>query len=969
MFQLRLFGGASLIDGGTPLTGRVVQRRRLALLALLASPGGRPVTRDKLVSCLWPERSASSARHSLSDTLHIIHKELGELAVLSDRDELRLNPRVVACDVIEFESALAKGDLEHAVGAYAGPFLDGFFVGGDAMEFESWAALERERLHRAYVGALESLAESAGSAGDTRRAAEWWRRLAAEEPDNSRAVLGLMGAMAGTGDRAGALRRAREHADHLRREYGAEPDPTVTEHARRIQEEPQAWLPDLPVAQTLPGLPGRSSLPRGRRARILAGGLLVIAAVTVAGIVLRGGDRAPAPGVEGTVAPAPGIAVLPFTVNDPDLDLWREGMVDLLATNLDGVAGLRAIDSRTVLARWAGRVSGEGPPDRETALDVARDTGARYAVLGGIVSSPHGMRMSADLYDLATGRKLVQRGVDGAQDSIFGMVDRLSVDLLREILMREDRTADLARVDLARSATRSFPALKAYLEGEALRHRMDPAAGDAFRRAIEADSTFALAIMHGSEALGFVNHGMEFTAEQWTAMLDRLPQRERLMGRSDLAWSQGRLRESLALLEEASARFPDDVDAWYRLGELTYHFGPQLLLTPDDAEAAFSAAVALDPRFVPAYFHLIKLAFDRADRDRVTELVEALGQNRTGSNERRIELLVESVRSGTGSQGRAEELELSARLALELAFGDSAAGTYARAALSRVPGQTLELIRSDFNHPRFLELFAEIQDKVDAAHPTPAGHRLRFQNYLARGRLLAALDYDPAEFAESDRTVDSPIWPPERLFEAAASGMPVPLASLAEAVARSDTAWMPQSGPSRPSQRSAVISAILAADQGRWGDHAAALDRIRRANSPEWPYARSTMIGLEGYGLWKKGRETEAISVLQDVQTGDEYLRVSAFVRWWLGRLLLETGRPAEAERYFRSLWSPEFQSNPLPFYYLGQVYEQLGEEQKARAAFQYFADAWQDADPPLQPFVREARQAIVRLSPSPTPP
>ena len=49
---------------------------------------------------------------------------------------------------------------------------------------------------------------------------------------------------------------------------------------------------------------------------------------------------------------APGIAVLPFTVNDPDLATWREGMVDLMTVNLDGVPGLRPIASRTVLARW-----------------------------------------------------------------------------------------------------------------------------------------------------------------------------------------------------------------------------------------------------------------------------------------------------------------------------------------------------------------------------------------------------------------------------------------------------------------------------------------------------------------------------------------------------------------------------------------------------------------------------------------
>ena len=41
---------------------------------------------------------------------------------------------------------------------------------------------------------------------------------------------------------------------------------------------------------------------------------------------------------------------------------WREGMVELLGTNLDGVAGLRSIDSRTVMARYREHVRGDDGP-------------------------------------------------------------------------------------------------------------------------------------------------------------------------------------------------------------------------------------------------------------------------------------------------------------------------------------------------------------------------------------------------------------------------------------------------------------------------------------------------------------------------------------------------------------------------------------------------------------------------------
>lgn len=48
MFSFKLFGGASIEGADGPLTGRVAQRRRLGLLALLATSPETGVSRDKL---------------------------------------------------------------------------------------------------------------------------------------------------------------------------------------------------------------------------------------------------------------------------------------------------------------------------------------------------------------------------------------------------------------------------------------------------------------------------------------------------------------------------------------------------------------------------------------------------------------------------------------------------------------------------------------------------------------------------------------------------------------------------------------------------------------------------------------------------------------------------------------------------------------------------------------------------------
>ena len=87
---LKLLGGMSLEDGTGPLAGQVAQRRRLALLAVLATSRST-VSRDRLVALLWPELDAEGARHRLSDSLYVARRALGDGAIVTEGDDLRLD--------------------------------------------------------------------------------------------------------------------------------------------------------------------------------------------------------------------------------------------------------------------------------------------------------------------------------------------------------------------------------------------------------------------------------------------------------------------------------------------------------------------------------------------------------------------------------------------------------------------------------------------------------------------------------------------------------------------------------------------------------------------------------------------------------------------------------------------------------------------------------------------------------------
>ncbi|MFL5540989.1 MAG: BTAD domain-containing putative transcriptional regulator, partial [Longimicrobiaceae bacterium] len=242
MFTFKVLGAPVLTGPQGPVTGRAAYRRRMALLAVLAVARGRPVGRERLIGLLWPEHAGDAARHTLSESLYVLRRELGADLFTSVGDEVALSPAAVRSDVGAFEQALEEGRLEDAVREYGGPLLEGFFV-DDAPEFERWVDGERDRLARACAAALEALAERAEAAGARMEAVEWWRSLAAHDPYSSRAVLRLVQALDAAGERAAALRAAAAHAARMREELGVEPGEALAAFVERLRAE----LPPAPA--------------------------------------------------------------------------------------------------------------------------------------------------------------------------------------------------------------------------------------------------------------------------------------------------------------------------------------------------------------------------------------------------------------------------------------------------------------------------------------------------------------------------------------------------------------------------------------------------------------------------------------------------------------------------------------------------------------------------------------------------
>jgi TolB-like protein/DNA-binding SARP family transcriptional activator len=472
--RLKLFGGISIDVDGAPVAGRAVQRRRLALLALLAASratgaaGG--ISRDKLIALLWPTADAENGRRYLSDSVYRINQALQGEVITTAGDGLRLDLELLPADVADFQDAMARDDPAAAVAVYAGPFLDGFFL-PDSVDLERWVEAERSRLASEYARALEMLADHASRRGAATEAAGWLRRLAAHDPYNSRVALRLMRALSDAGERAAAIQHARVHETLLRQELELEPDPQVAALAESLRNDPPAKHPaptdPIPSVSDIapPAIAADSAAssalaavapPRPtRRARLLViAGMLALGVAGALAVALR--NRPPG----ASAADLRTIAVLPFANLSADRDnqYFADGMTEELIATLGAVEGL-TVASRTSAFAY-----------RDRQLDVrqiARQLGVAAVVEGSVRKSGRSLRLTVQLVDAGNGYRLWSAAFDRQVDDALAIQEEIS----RAIVARVRGSLIGASAAVAARSTVDPDAYDLYLRGRYAWHQ------------------------------------------------------------------------------------------------------------------------------------------------------------------------------------------------------------------------------------------------------------------------------------------------------------------------------------------------------------------------------------------------------------------------------------------------------------------------------------------------------------------
>jgi TolB-like protein len=676
---------------------------------------------------------------------------------------------------------------------------------------------------------------------------------------------------------------------------------------------------------------GSGAVAERRKLKRLAIGL-PIAVAAVAGLWIAFGPGRSSPVVKG----AESIAVLPFNTSGPGVELMGEGMVDLLSTNLNAVGGIRAADPRTVLARWRKSV-GTGGADLETALSVARSVKATAAVLGSIVATGTRVRVSADLYG-QDGKALAHAQVDGAADSVLPLVDSLSLYLVRDIWRSRE---PLPTIRVSGLTTGSLAAMREYLTGEQFyRHSEWDSAAAAFDRAVQQDSTFALAHYRLAMAIGWKGGYQQPRARAATAAAlrfsNRLQPRERALVTAYNLFSYGKLA-AIDSMQKYTAAWPDDIEGWNLLGETQYH--TRQLTGLDDAtlERPFDRVLALDSSLSPVAIHPIELTLSNRDYTGYQRYMAVMRKFGDPTLARMYaaagDLAFKNVipdSSNAAELGRHGDLMLSV-------FTGSQDG----------PNTTPDSVVNALN---------QFKQVMTTANPNP-----QFQSQFigARGFILAGL----GRFDEAKRLVDS-LGPAGRDAGGGIYLQPIML-GFAPPGYGDDLINAAKNMPiQNPFHGYLMIAVNLA--RGELTKSGRLLDSLSKDSLQMPPFLRGAYRGARGWHTILKG---DTAAGLRDLRAGTEEIGYgqtffSAPLRLQLATTL--AARPntyEEGTRLLRYGFDSDFGVKPIALFALGKASEIAKQKDSALSAYTQFLRLWSTADSLGQPRVQEAKDAVARLT------
>jgi eukaryotic-like serine/threonine-protein kinase len=684
----------------------------------------------------------------------------------------------------------------------------------------------------------------------------------------------------------------------------------------------------VPAVARTPGSVAQST-PRGRRWAPFAigAGLLVVA--TGSWVAMRA--RSASIGPDRTL-----LAVMPFTVRDPALNIWREGLADVLSRSLDGAGALHTVPASTSIGRAPDRA------DLATATAHGKALGAGLVVFGDLSAlGSDSVRARVAVVDVNSGSIRQEIDLRNAASRMDALTDSLSLRVLAELGSSGD-VGGSAR--LSSLGTNQLPALKAYLRGlQLVRRGSTDSSLVAFQESVAADSTFSLG-WRGVASI-YIRTGREASPEAQDALdrairfkRGRSPRDSMLLRGDSLRLALVRLstvpNEPIAdipilpallqTLNDATARYPTDAELWLELGDAGFHFGA-LAGVPDSVVLAqFMRAIALDSNVIVPQFHAATLAMRTGNTAIAAARYRAIGR------------LLQDPRARTFYGASAAILDSAPRVnARARSVLDTLPLTYVAAIVRDLAGHTASL---------------SVARTVAAAARTRLGAPVNDTTGM-----LAAAAFADAMAGAVDSSAVRHLSASERHQLAMIGGWSVPaVAAEARAALRANQPLgVLGSAAALAAERDTVVLTQLARTLDSLGAS------VRGSAGADGQLLASLVTA---WATLARGDSARALTQFAALPTS--ICRGSPCAGLTLARLLTAAGRDREAARVL-DRWMPTGATTiaaPNAMLLRGELAAKLGDNSRAKYWLSSLITRWEGGGAAVQPSVRAARDRLRQI-------
>jgi len=936
----------------------------LGLLAyLVLSEGDGARRREDVCALLWPESDAPRARNALNQNLHVLRSSLGNEVMTGGRETVGVEAGRIRCDAVDFRSAIASANWEKALELYGGDLLPGLHVSG-SVEFERWMEHERRDLRRTAFDAARRVAGKSESAGDDRSTIKALRKARKIRPDDDETVRDLMAACQRQGNVAAALREYEEYRVWLAENIGLEP-PEATRtlvdemrsangngHRAPIIRPAERWLKTDDLAQVATEVDGRG---RGRPLVALGASAIILTGLLYA---LAGAPGFPGRASGNEVAIDPyRVAVLPLR---PDVDSDRAAAV-VLGDRLDGWAELQQVEANRIDARIVREGIDAIGPDQGSTL--AAGMGAGRFVLVRSEQFGQDMNVRAVLYES------VETPTPMSRVDTTGAAGTFSYDWYVDVLLRLFRDQDLGTTPDLRTAEwiaepramfPYFSALAHFSHGEA------DSALSYLQRTVALDSTFGAA---WNLLAGLAMTSVPMATDDWDARDSLRAIRDTALIYSGLYFSEpASSTMGLARAKRLAELFPDSAELQRTVAYLYQEAALERGFDHDSTRPYWERAYELEPLLDTSAFRLLVLHMERGRLDDARSMIEHADEVGyeipfcyllctfldivgAASEDARDSILyaAESQRRFFANWAVPRTLTMQDSISIPRHILSTIGGAWfmppnlelTAARGSALPGLVMpegrrhDRFRALANVPGLLEespeIVSAVRDSIEAQGLRWVGPDRYYGHWtwqLYRQWLLGMLSVRLEEFDQAGVWVDS-------MKQLAADSIH----------AEADSFFV-HLGTDLPLE-------VQAASMAAQGDPKGALALLEQVHTgdelPEFPDPvvgdpRAGQPDLQQYAPWRR-----------------------PFTRLTKGKLLLELGRPDEAEGWFATF--PWWVAAWDELHFLApalegraRAFDALGRHEDAMHYYLRFALRWKDADPHLQPRVEEARKRIREL-------